>query len=776
MKSGGTWGSWTAWNAQYVRVQNTTTATDYEICLSTASAANGVTDNNIHDREEIPVVKDGEDGDNSVVYSIIVEKEIIEYDGSDSYIWVKVLRTDGDSRTEIDLPNIGDYGLTITGNGTGSMADAELEQVNDSQLNLEGLTTPITGTYILRLLEGSNVLDTKTIIPKPQNGIQGRRGPALRVSDWNKCTNDGTTGYQFYEGAENEPFKDVVVYVSGGTEYWFSCVKSHATVQPPKITGDYKTTYWEGTTRQEIVATKVLLATNGKIKNLYTDDIRIGDWEKKVGYYFIAQAGIVETNFGEFKNITVEDADVTGTLRAQKYLQRIDFINVYNGNEEYVQDEINGKFAQIVVCTSMRAENTTHKNRLLLPNPSEYTGCILEVYSVKTSIQSVYDLEDKEYIDLYLYNNDGSYISSGFSLLNGDQSISVGQMARVYSKGNTWVLLSKINTDGSTGGGTVNGIQSIIIGDTTHTEANVATAIAPLNYLPKLSGRTISFPATSSSITIPTGGGGSDIDWGDVAIKIGNSYIDFDSALSNYAHVADITDYVGGGGGGSTTITVSYDGVDGKYGTISDGTSSFSWYDQQYIVNHFAKADHTHSYLPLSGGTMTGNILMDGHRLSLGGGQLGGAHFDMYDGKSNAPSGYEDCLYFSLGEGAYFDNDITIDGTVNQTSDIRLKKKINVLTPGIDTFADAPLFSFSWKNGKGKPVNVGTAAQHFQRALPEVVTEGKDGYLRLDYNGMNTAGVITAAREIVALKKDAEEKDRRIEELERKLKEIMDKL
>ena len=173
---------------------------------------------------------------------------------------------------------------------------------------------------------------------------------------------------------------------------------------------------------------------------------------------------------------------------------------------------------------------------------------------------------------------------------------------------------------------------------------------------------------------------------------------------------------------------------------------------------------------------MTGNILMDGHRLSLGGGQLGGAHFDMYDGKSNAPSGYEDCLYFSLGEGAYFDNDITIDGTVNQTSDIRLKKKINVLTPGIDTFADAPLFSFSWKNGKGKPVNVGTAAQHFQRALPEVVTEGKDGYLRLDYNGMNTAGVITAAREIVALKKDAEEKDRRIEELERKLKEIMDKL
>lgn len=740
----------------------------------------------VMDKRTISVVADG---DNGVAYSIVFTSFSSVYNMNNrvlttSFICHAIKNEGGVITDPVTVGNI--QARLDSGNWMNLGDDSNGNYDQDQYFNdtLESTPSTINFRYVLN---GSTLATASMPISiAGAKGDRGYTGPALRVSDWSKCTTNGTAGYQFYKGADNEPFKDIVVYVSGGTEYWFSCTKTHATVQQPKTTGDFKTDYWEGTTRQEIVATNVLLATYGKIDNLYTDDIRIGDWQNRVNPYFIANAGAVVTNFGQFDNIstdnatitnaTITDADVTGTLRAQKYLQRIDELTFTstNGSIDIANTENGGNYVQTILVTSFKGGSRTY-NTLTLPNAEEYRNCFITIYNIKLSHLG----PGAELIPLQIdtKTNSGSHedlYNASTQENERPAALPVGQMMRLYSDGQLWWIMERRNVEETTGGGTVSGIQSIIIGDATHSEANVATPIASLNHLPTLSGRTITFPAQSnSSITVPeSSGSGDSIDWSEVAVKIGNNYVDFDSVQTGYSHVADITSYVGGG----TTITVSYNGTDGKYGSISDGTTSFNWFDKEYIQNHYSPSDHTHSYLPLSGGTMSGNILMDGNYISLGGGRLAGRKFDMYDGYSNAGSGYTDYLFFVLIEGAYFDNDIVVDGSVSQASDIRLKEKIGDLAPEIDMFADAPLFSFAWKSGKGKPVNVGTSAQYFQQAMPEVVNDMPDGHLGLDYNGMNTAGVITAAREIVALKKDAEEKDRRIAELERKLKDIMDKL
>lgn len=60
-KTSGSFGNWTAYTGK-ITVQNTTTVQDYEFCISSASAAGSVADENIIDRECVPVIKDGING------------------------------------------------------------------------------------------------------------------------------------------------------------------------------------------------------------------------------------------------------------------------------------------------------------------------------------------------------------------------------------------------------------------------------------------------------------------------------------------------------------------------------------------------------------------------------------------------------------------------------------------------------------------------------------------------------------------------------------------
>lgn len=84
----GAWGAWTAYPASpnnFLQIASSTTNTDIEFCISTASVAGSVSDSNIVDRENVPIVKDGINGDkgeNSIRLALDNEHEDFLYNAS----------------------------------------------------------------------------------------------------------------------------------------------------------------------------------------------------------------------------------------------------------------------------------------------------------------------------------------------------------------------------------------------------------------------------------------------------------------------------------------------------------------------------------------------------------------------------------------------------------------------------------------------------------------------------------------------------------------------
>lgn len=83
--SSGSWGSWTAYSG-YIRVYSSTTNIDYELAISTASSWRNVSDSNAYEREVIPVVKDGKNGDNSVRVDLDNNNDTMLYSSSKGLI------------------------------------------------------------------------------------------------------------------------------------------------------------------------------------------------------------------------------------------------------------------------------------------------------------------------------------------------------------------------------------------------------------------------------------------------------------------------------------------------------------------------------------------------------------------------------------------------------------------------------------------------------------------------------------------------------------------
>ncbi len=96
-----------------------------------------------------------------------------------------------------------------------------------------------------------------------------------------------------------------------------------------------------------------------------------------------------------------------------------------------------------------------------------------------------------------------------------------------------------------------------------------------------------------------------------------------------------------------------------------------------------------------------------------------------------------------------------------QQSDARLKEVTRQLTPGIEDIAAAPIVAFRWKDGDGNE-NLGTLAQYWQTVLPQAVHEDAEGFLSVEYGTIALASAVTAARKAVAL-------EQRVSELERLL-------
>lgn len=103
------------------------------------------------------------------------------------------------------------------------------------------------------------------------------------------------------------------------------------------------------------------------------------------------------------------------------------------------------------------------------------------------------------------------------------------------------------------------------------------------------------------------------------------------------------------------------------------------------------------------------------------------------------------------------------------TSDKRLKDIKENLDLPIETFAEAPAVKFEWKNNKELGMQAGTIAQYWEEKLKEVVHEGEDGNLSMQYDVAALLGTITIAKKVV-------EQEDRIKKLEEQIEQIKEKL
>lgn len=76
-----------------------------------------------------------------------------------------------------------------------------------------------------------------------------------------------------------------------------------------------------------------------------------------------------------------------------------------------------------------------------------------------------------------------------------------------------------------------------------------------------------------------------------------------------------------------------------------------------------------------------------------------------------------------------------VQDTSSVQSDRRLKKSLVPISSSLEKVCRLEGYEFNWsKEAERKGHDVGLVAQEVQRVLPEAVTEGSDGYLRVDYD------------------------------------------
>lgn len=162
------------------------------------------------------------------------------------------------------------------------------------------------------------------------------------------------------------------------------------------------------------------------------------------------------------------------------------------------------------------------------------------------------------------------------------------------------------------------------------------------------------------------------------------------------------------------------DAVNKKY--VDDGLTSATAAGKDNLGNHLATQNIKLSVNSISNDGVTGKGLS-------------------FDAPGNA----------SLGQ------DLTINGNLFTPSDRRLKDHIETLGNVLQKIGQIRGVSFEYKN-KRKYVSgakIGVIAQELQKVYPEMVTQGKDGFLKVDYTqltGMLIQAVKEQQKEIEALK------------------------
>ena len=107
----------------------------------------------------------------------------------------------------------------------------------------------------------------------------------------------------------------------------------------------------------------------------------------------------------------------------------------------------------------------------------------------------------------------------------------------------------------------------------------------------------------------------------------------------------------------------------------------------------------------------------------------------------------------------------------NTSSDERLKDVQGDICLPIDVLSNAPSKIFEWKSNKALGTQVGTIAQYWQKALPQVVHEN-NGYLAMQYDVAALLGVISVAKKVKSHEERIAELEREIEMLNQELETL----
>lgn len=225
------------------------------------------------------------------------------------------------------------------------------------------LTTTIPYTVTVNDIAYNKSISVSTV-------YKGERGATLRgPQDW-KSVN---TGYQFYSGADGEPYLDCVVYKG----FYYMCKKSHtkSIFNYPTSPFDSNSGLWQLADNIDMVATKLLLATYIRVKNLGAGAIEMEDEEGNL--VFVAKDGNVTCKKGTFENV-----DVSGIVRAKLIYSTIKNLLVTDADHAspYYIDPVNDPCDTIFVTTN-------GSKWIYLPDVNKYNGMEISFFqSVMTTM------------------------------------------------------------------------------------------------------------------------------------------------------------------------------------------------------------------------------------------------------------------------------------------------------------------------------------------------------------------------------------------------------
>jgi hypothetical protein len=124
----------------------------------------------------------------------------------------------------------------------------------------------------------------------------------------------------------------------------------------------------------------------------------------------------------------------------------------------------------------------------------------------------------------------------------------------------------------------------------------------------------------------------------------------------------------------------------------------------------------------------------------------------------------------TLGAGNTSVANLESEGYVSALSDIRKKEVVEHMDGlTIEQIASMPIIKFTWRDRPEEGLQVGSVAQEWQKILPQSVHKSKNDYLSFSYGVAALVSSISTARKVV-------DHEKRIAELERENKELKMKL